>query len=540
MPTHTGGKTVPFNKDSNRNYKARIILNRRRQLRNSNPITINKTPVQNVKRTLKYRKRSDNLIERRQLSRFQRERDREQRQRTRHSTTSSKKKPIIARSTRSSLTNSTRQPIISHSRKQEKKKHKPDLLTSLKFNDRRSISLLDQAEMKARINALKLRTQVDENYDYEQQKEKSHIIAPKKSTHKRWKTDPRESRNPYPEGFNIHGRYLALPTIRGQPVPPSMKDPSSRNVRTPPPRYRTEQRKSYTNIRRRQALLHQQAKHRKFTYSPPKKEQKRQRRYTSIDSQYSQSNSSPYSLKRDGSDSVSENSASESYFDEDEDEYGEDFRIIANHGLKVRQELDLRSKELKVLPKGTIVTVVEKIDRRYRIVHPVKGWVSAKTVSGHIGLERHERAHQWSESLSRSRTPSRQRSMSNPCIPTFAYIRKNNEFDNNNNNLNNRKNKKNNVETILGKKRVSSGLKYYCMLESGELRWLRQEKIPMDKIMDFGFRVNRKFGLGLSEGKRTVKGFNRANRRHPSQPDLSERSEVKQQYRIPEHFRLVE
>ena len=37
--------------------------------------------------------------------------------------------------------------------------------------------------------------------------------------------------------------------------------------------------------------------------------------------------------------------------------------------------------------RNTIVTVVERIDRRYRIVAPVHGWVSYKTTAGQIGLE---------------------------------------------------------------------------------------------------------------------------------------------------------
>merc|ERR1719173_307019 len=87
----------------------------------------------------------------------------------------------------------------------------------------------------------------------------------------------------------------------------------------------------------------------------------------------------------------------------------ENYRIVALNGLKVRTSYDLRSAEIAILPRNTIVTVVERIDRRYRIVAPVHGWVSYKTTAGQIGLEAVELAGYMDSaynSESRSRLPS--------------------------------------------------------------------------------------------------------------------------------------
>lgn len=166
----------------------------------------------------------------------------------------------------------------------------------------------------------------------------------------------------------------------------------------------------------------------------------------------------------------------------------ENFRIVALNGLKVRTSYDLRSPEIAILPRGTIVTVVERVDRRYRIVAPVHGWVSYKTTAGQIGLEQVELACYMDsayDSESRSRIPSNYNS-SRSRTPLGSERSANSPHR--------VAPKKEEIEDIIGKRKEGTQMKYYCVKDGGQLEWLSSKVVPQEKIMEYEFRVSRSFG----------------------------------------------
>jgi len=71
------------------------------------------------------------------------------------------------------------------------------------------------------------------------------------------------------------------------------------------------------------------------------------------------------------------------------EEVGTKYRIIAMHGLRVRASKELQSAEVALLPRGAVVTVVECVDQRCRIIEPAVGWLSSRTLRGQVGLEKY-------------------------------------------------------------------------------------------------------------------------------------------------------
>jgi len=63
------------------------------------------------------------------------------------------------------------------------------------------------------------------------------------------------------------------------------------------------------------------------------------------------------------------------------------FIVIAQQGAMVREEIDLDSAPVHGLRRGDLVTAVDISGRRARIIDPVEGWVSLKTINNEPILE---------------------------------------------------------------------------------------------------------------------------------------------------------
>jgi len=172
-------------------------------------------------------------------------------------------------------------------------------------------------------------------------------------------------------------------------------------------------------------------------------------------------------------------------------EGAENYRIVALNGLKVRTSYDLRSAEIAILPRNTIVTVVERIDRRYRIVAPVHGWVSYKTTAGQIGLEAVELAG-YMDSAYNSESRSRLPSHFNPSRSRTPLGSQDRSVTQSPHRV---APKKVDVEDIIGKRKEGNTMKYYCVKDGGKLEWLSSNLLPEAKIMEYEFRVSRSFGF---------------------------------------------
>eukprot|EP00746_Dinoflagellata_sp_MGD_P056365 gnl/MRDRNA2_/MRDRNA2_24414_c0_seq2.p1 gnl/MRDRNA2_/MRDRNA2_24414_c0~~gnl/MRDRNA2_/MRDRNA2_24414_c0_seq2.p1 ORF type:complete len:439 (+),score=90.84 gnl/MRDRNA2_/MRDRNA2_24414_c0_seq2:80-1396(+) len=65
----------------------------------------------------------------------------------------------------------------------------------------------------------------------------------------------------------------------------------------------------------------------------------------------------------------------------------QDFVTVHNNPAKVRETIDIKSKFIQTLKKGTSVRIVQVDGRRARIISPVKGWLSIRQDNGSMIID---------------------------------------------------------------------------------------------------------------------------------------------------------